>query len=917
MAKYSIVVPTFNHCEDLLKPCIVSLIRYVNFDETEIIIVANSCTDGTFMTIHNWAKLSYIKYIWIPERVGFTKATNEGIKKAKGEYIIFLNNDIIFQGQQKNHIIDRFQKLWDSVPNPGVVGIATEDIFDKKFVAFYCAMTSRKIIDEIGLLDETFESGGEDIDFCMKVQNAGYQILAEERVYDPDGTKKQWTSFPIWHKGEATIREDLELHNKNLEQSNQILKERYQPMKYSIIIPTYNHCHDLLKPCIESIEKYTDLKKDIQIIIVANGCIDDTVNYLSTLKHPFVSIYFSRPLGFAQAINEGIKVASGDYIILLNNDTELLTQPKGQWLAMLEQPFNEDPDIGITGPILNHLDGVAEPFLIFFIAMIKRRVIDDIGLLNEEYEIGGGEDIEFCVKAQRAGYKLGVVPSMPQSKEDFIIGGFPIHHKAEKTVGENPDWKEIFDANMERTRKNLSTEEKIEGKDFIGIVMPCHNAENTIQKAIECVLNQTYREWFLVVVDDNSTDQSLKIIDMLINENYQTVRIHSDEQKGQSFTRNYAMDYILEKTGATHIAFCDSDDYWEPDHLEKTMKSFNRIKKDINDSSSFITTDRIDAYCSVPNIFDEKGKFMIPFGIDPTASPSLKNVNNANNIFISTVIMSIDIPKTIGGFNSKYDCIEDWEYWIRALKKGFMIIKGHDSSVSYTVREEGMAGKITKEQIHAFRQEHPLQITNVTGMLPSVPDIPKTEHEKIQEKTKEDGMKLESDLIRLNLGCGDEILPDYINCDAYGNKADQIFDAKEVPFADNSVAEIRAYHLIEHFTFETAFKVLREWWRVLKPGGRLIMETPDLYFTAKEFTKLYEARDPSAVNLYGHFFAFPDLSPGQVHYFLYTEIQMFWTLGECGYVDFKRMKPDSMYANTNPQWESLYLKVEAFKPLAK
>ena len=54
--------------------------------------------------------------------------------------------------------------------------------------------------------------------------------------------------------------------------------------KISIIIPTYNHLEDCLKPCIESIIKHTILNDDIEIIIVANGCIDGTKDYIDNIN---------------------------------------------------------------------------------------------------------------------------------------------------------------------------------------------------------------------------------------------------------------------------------------------------------------------------------------------------------------------------------------------------------------------------------------------------------------------------------------------------------------------------------------------------------------------------------------------------------------------------------------------------------
>ena len=57
-------------------------------------------------------------------------------------------------------------------------------------------------------------------------------------------------------------------------------------MKYSIVVPTYNHCDDLLKPCIDAILKYTNMSQ-VELIVSANGCVDNTLEFLSNLKTKF------------------------------------------------------------------------------------------------------------------------------------------------------------------------------------------------------------------------------------------------------------------------------------------------------------------------------------------------------------------------------------------------------------------------------------------------------------------------------------------------------------------------------------------------------------------------------------------------------------------------------------------------------
>jgi predicted SAM-dependent methyltransferase len=84
--------------------------------------------------------------------------------------------------------------------------------------------------------------------------------------------------------------------------------------------------------------------------------------------------------------------------------------------------------------------------------------------------------------------------------------------------------------------------------------------------------------------------------------------------------------------------------------------------------------------------------------------------------------------------------------------------------------------------------------------------------------------------IRLNLGCGGKILPNWVNVDLEGNwsgqKPDIVSDLRGLPFDDGVADEAQAIHVIEHFYRWEAEDLLREWMRVLKPGGLLILEAP-------------------------------------------------------------------------------------------
>ena len=217
-------------------------------------------------------------------------------------------------------------------------------------------------------------------------------------------------------------------------------------MKISIIIPSSNNLIICLIPCIESILLFSELI-DIEIIVIANGCKDDTKNYL-TIKN-IKYIWFEEAIGYSKAINEGIKISQGEYIILLNDDCILLEQSKNLWINMLIEPFLKDPLVGITGPIKRYSDIVKKDFIIFFCACIKREVVNKIGLLDERFEIGGSEDIDFCIRTEKIGYKLVQVPGETTTDNKQIIGGFPIYHKGGETVNKIRSWKEIFNKNEE------------------------------------------------------------------------------------------------------------------------------------------------------------------------------------------------------------------------------------------------------------------------------------------------------------------------------------------------------------------------------------------------------------------------------------------------------------------------------------
>ncbi|MEK6243595.1 MAG: methyltransferase domain-containing protein [Pseudomonadota bacterium] len=96
--------------------------------------------------------------------------------------------------------------------------------------------------------------------------------------------------------------------------------------------------------------------------------------------------------------------------------------------------------------------------------------------------------------------------------------------------------------------------------------------------------------------------------------------------------------------------------------------------------------------------------------------------------------------------------------------------------------------------------------------------------------------------LRLNIGCGDKILPGYVNVDTVasraGAKPDVICDIRDLhPFADASAEEVLSVHVVEHFPAWEIEQVLREWIRVLRPGGRLVVECPNVVYACEQIAQ--------------------------------------------------------------------------------
>jgi GT2 family glycosyltransferase len=227
------------------------------------------------------------------------------------------------------------------------------------------------------------------------------------------------------------------------------------PPRVSVVIPTWNGRH-LLETCLPSLEH--QYFTDFEIIVVDNGSTDDTPAWLAS-EHPSVRLVrLADNQGFASAVNAGIRVARGEIIALLNNDTEA----DGRWLQALTDALDTHPEIGFCasrmldyydrgrvdsagdkvglvpsqighaerdGPVFDHKRRVLSASA--GAAAYRHQVFDRIGLFDERF-VSYFEDVDLGLRAQYAGFSCLYVP-------DAIV-----YHMVSTTASRISDTKTLF-----------------------------------------------------------------------------------------------------------------------------------------------------------------------------------------------------------------------------------------------------------------------------------------------------------------------------------------------------------------------------------------------------------------------------------------------------------------------------------------
>ena len=490
----SIIIPTYNTNHQFLRECLDSVKGQV-YENWELCIVDDASPDeGVRAIIQEYAaRDSRIKTKFLKNNSHIADATNEAVSFATGEYVALFDHDdilwpnalfevikalnanrkldFIYTDEDKitedrfNHIAPFFKPDW----NP--------DFLHSVNYITHFSVIRKTIYDSIG--GERKEcNGAQDWDLFLRVTRATDNIyhipkvVYSWRIHDLS-TAKTTDSKPYVVAAQKLAIED-DLKKKGLTGSYAIRDDVHtgywrvvHPIQgnplISIIIPTKNQ-KKVAKRCIDSIFKETTYN-NFEVILVDTGSDDPGVKkwYEQLLnEHANITIvdWPEQPFSYARSCNEGARIAKGEVLVMLNNDTEIMTP---DWLEQLGAEVLRK-DIGAVGPLLMYPDGrhiqhagvgiglggvAANSFSTMTLSQpmsqtqhlmintrhnitavtgacmaIRKDVFDGVGGFDENFRITYN-DVDLCLRLVEAGYRNIYTPYVRLKHHESLTLGLP------------------------------------------------------------------------------------------------------------------------------------------------------------------------------------------------------------------------------------------------------------------------------------------------------------------------------------------------------------------------------------------------------------------------------------------------------------------------------------------------------------
>lgn len=212
-------------------------------------------------------------------------------------------------------------------------------------------------------------------------------------------------------------------------------------------------------------------------------------------------------------------------------------------------------------------------------------------------------------------------------------------------------------------------------KNLVSIITPMYNSQKFIGITIESAINQTYKDWEMIIVDDCSTDNSLDIVKTYAQNDERIKYIRNDSNKGVSSARNTALKMAKGK----YISFLDSDDIWSEDKLQKQVEFMQKNNCTISFTAYELINENNEKLNKIINV---------PESVD------YQNLLKGNILGCLTVM----IDRTKLDFEIKMSGVrhEDYVLWLSILKDGHVAYGLNEVLAEYRKSNTSLSGNKIK-----------------------------------------------------------------------------------------------------------------------------------------------------------------------------------------------------------------------------
>ena len=187
----------------------------------------------------------------------------------------------------------------------------------------------------------------------------------------------------------------------------------------------------------------------------------------------------------------------------------------------------------------------------------------------------------------------------------------------------------------------------------VSIIIPTYNRAHLIGRAIKSVLNQTYQDFEIIVVDDGSTDNMEEVVKKFQKKNKRIRYIRHKENKGEAAARNTG----IKAAKGEYIAFQDSDDEWFPEKLEKQMEVFESAPSKVG-----------VVYTGFYRVKNNKKTYIPSSWVKQKEGDIHKELLKGNFVGTPAMVVKKECFEKVGMFDENLPQLEDWELVIRLSK---------------------------------------------------------------------------------------------------------------------------------------------------------------------------------------------------------------------------------------------------------